>query len=426
MNRGTHTLATLNADQWKMLIVRNGHDDVDVTKKVTSVTWTEPKDSAIDTGAITWTDPKGVVQKKIVRSGDTLVLQHAPRKGAPFVEVFRMRMREPSLTESTGARSFNFTNDLQNLQQSLDDFKFTKDKKHPTGWRVDEIVRYVCDRYGLSALIPVCEARITNRTWLNTDPLTVINDAFRVERTKNGRRFVLSFRRGVLVITPLRRSKALIGMAAALIEAVYTESFDPEFATAVTLRANPTKTKAKDAKGRRTVQGFKLTLDLTSPAGIRRWGYVHRINYLHGVVATAAEAQQLGMRHLAKIAKPVRIVTLTHPGNVSTRKGDAINISLRDINLRKLVWVAEVAHKLDPTGYTMDVTCVLDDPYADVKEDRVDENESNTTNAIGRNSGKTSTGKLGKVPLTNTNRLNGPSKQTAGDELAARAGRVRG
>lgn len=430
---GTRRVPGFNttAEAWKVLILREGVVILDVTDRVTTLSWTEPSDSAIWTGTVTWIEPKRpaplptlpLLTGARARSGDEIVLRRALTKGG-FQEVFRMRLSDPSATAGTGERTFSFANELTNLQESVEDFKFKKAKKGPKrkGWRVDEAVRFILERFGID-LAPkgfMCEARITNKLYLTSggDVLSIINDLFRIERVRKGRRLVMRLvsidGKPTLYVTPLRRSKVLLGMADSIIEAVLSEqryaSESQLFATAVTVRANPI-----EPKGTSTRVIFKINALVESSAAIRRWGYVHRVVYVHGGAKSVAEAKELGKRYLAKVATVRETISVTHPGMVNLHKGDAIKMYLKDFGISKIVWVAEVTHSVDSTGHSMSVTCVFDDVMANVKPGKVDENEIQNTGVKKRNAGKKKP-TTAKQAAVNLNREDVP-KKTAGDAL---------
>jgi hypothetical protein len=141
--------------------------------------------------------------------------------------------------------------------------------------------------------------------------------------------------------------------------------------------------------------------------------------YVHGGAKSAAEAKQLAKVYLARVGKVRPTLSITHPGMVNLHKGDAIKMYVKDLALNVIVWVAEVSHTVDASGHSMSVTCVFDDPMANPKALRVDENEIATVEAKKRNPGKT------KQPTKKVADLRDDvPKATAGDALKGKAPRI--
>jgi hypothetical protein len=370
----------IGVTQWRLTLIRKGLPPTRIEDMVESFSWTEPADSAITTGEIQYRVNKGR-PSLLLRPGDRIKCESSawhqvdrPLPKSVWRHVWTMRCDEPSASVRDGTRSITFANDLLYLSRSIDDFNYSKSKKRPRGWRVSDAIRDIARRYGLRlGHLSYCNHRVKKFVRLNATPMRVINDLMLMQRNYSGRRYRMWFTpNGRYNIAPLRRTKFLTMLGPALIEAALQQSFGEEFATALTVRAIREVNKGKDKKKNKKVVHRKIAVKIKSPSAIRALGYVHRIVYAHGA-DSAAEARQMGLRHLAKIARMEKGLTITSNGWHNVNKGDAIWLSLPQIGVRQILYVAEITHSVSVGSYTMDVTVMFSDPYVNRKADRVNE-----------------------------------------------------
>ena len=371
----------IGVTQWRLTLLRKGRTPTQITDMVESFSWTQPADSAITTGELQYRVNKGR-PTLLLRPGDRIKCESSawhqvdrPLPKSVWRHVWTMRCDEPSASVNEGSRTITFANDLLYLSRSIDDFNYSKSRKKPRGWRVSDAIRDIAKRYGLRlGHLSYCNHRVKKFVRLNASPMRVINDLMLMQRNYSGRRYRMWFTpNGRYNIAPLRRSRFLTMLGPALMDAAMQQTFGEEFATALTVRGVREIKKGKDKKGNKKVVHRKIAVKIKSPSAIRALGYVHRIVYAHGGVDSAAEARQLGLRHLAKIARMDKALTITTQGWHNVNKGDAIWLALPQIGVRQILYVAEITHTVSVGSYTMDVTVMFSDPYVNRKADRVNE-----------------------------------------------------
>jgi hypothetical protein len=384
----TGTRYKFGREQWRVLLRRSGKN-TRIEDMVESIQWTEPADSAITRGSITFREPGYRRRPFNIGAGHEIILLCSVLGNGRFVELWRMRIYDPNHEISSGTRTFSLANDLQRLALSEDDFKYRKGKKKPRGWLVHEVIRDVCRRYRVRiGQITATRHRIKNRTWHEVDPLTVLNDVLRAERVNTGRRLMIRMTRGRLTVIPRKRSAELLLLGPTIIEAALRQSMREGFATALTVRGKTTTLRGRDQKdSHHRHRHRKINVKVLNAAAINRYGFIHRIVYAPDA-DSPAEARTLGRRYMARKARPIRDLTISHPGIPTLRKGVSIRVTLPQAGLKQIIFVSEITHNLSRADYTMDVTLGFDDPYVDEKPLRVFESLDDVAVRRGRPSPK--------------------------------------
>jgi hypothetical protein len=398
--------------------VRPGYKDA-LLGTVEACSWDDgaANRGAITTGSVTVRDRAlGVGPQVHLDIGDQMRLE--ADAGGGYQEVWTMRVSNPQLSEKEGQRTFDLANDLDLLARSEDDFYFQAGPGtgKPNGWTFDEVIRHVCQMYGVRlGAIPKGKFR-RKKSWShrNVSPLDVFQMALNVERQHTGRRFVIRWARGMLWILPLQRSPHLLALGPSLIEAAYSTHLaagqgadginEGYFASAVTIRGLKNAPTKKDKKGHLKPQFNKIHASVESPASIRRFGYVRRVVWSPDA-KTDKDLVEQARQYLAAVAKPIKSLTLTHAGMPFLRRGDAIKLGLGDTALRsQIVWVTEASFSLSPSDFTMVVTVTFDDPYVDKVAKRIQDHLATTQKGAGailkktRPKPKPGTARAGKKP----------------------------
>jgi hypothetical protein len=365
----------LAQDEFRLLLLRGRKNLGDITYLVTACSWQDT--GAIMTGDVSLQDPdpgagKLSVSPQSILLGDMVELQARAANSAAFVEMWRMRVQQASTATAAGTRSWSLADDLQNLSDSTDSFRFVRDKKqHKHGWTADQVIRFVCQRYGIRiGALPRMSYRMKRMVQNDSSPLDVITEALRTERVHTAHRFVMRFRRGKLFITPLRRSSLMYEMGPTIIEGTLGLTKTEDFATVLTVRGAAHTEKGTDGKKHKVKKGRKIAVRVTSKKSSARFGVVHKTVTLSGI-DSSAEARHRGLAEITKRLKPNRQFTFTHPGVLGIRRGQALRIRSRDAALAHVVWVTDVRHSLAPGDYTMEVTVTFSDPFSLTRADKL-------------------------------------------------------
>lgn len=361
-------------EAFSFLALRGNAAPVPLDDLVTSAEWTDsgpnltgrvgyrrPVNIAYGSGA-----PK-VTPLPSVRQGDVIICRIAERPfpaASPdegdFVDLWRMRVTEPITTGvESGDAELTLSTDLGLYRRSRYDWKFKQSKKRkPSGWRAHEVAYFVARKAGIPiGKIPRGRHKLPNKVFHNTSAIDVIEWAYKQEARHEGLRFVVHFRNGELTVDPLTYPKYLFEMGPAITSATVTRSLrEKAYATSLTVRSDGKKGK----KGRDDIS-VKVTAGANTLA---RYGRVHRI-VKRGGLKTPAAARRYGKRLLAAQWRPVREISLVHPGIARVKRGDAVKLYLPEESLSEIVFIKEVTHSVSPGGYDMALTMGFSSPFID-------------------------------------------------------------
>lgn len=280
--------------------------------------------------------------------------------GGRWRELWRMRLANSS-TALDGTKTFDLNDDAILLQENEYYWHFTKSKKggHPHGWKCHQVVAEVARRLKIP-LGQVAEGKawITGITGKMT-AMQVLQKAYAIERQHTSRRFVIRWEGGRLHITPLRRNPLLYVLGPMLEDGdVGRTARDPKFATAVTVTA-----MLKGSKG--SHKHRKIRVHYHNPKAVAKDGWIHR-EISGGQVKSHAEAVHKAKRYIAQhsVRKPT-LTNLTHRGIALLRRGDAIEVDLKQYGFHGKTGVCFVSAgrwSLNNGDFTMNLSVVFDDP----------------------------------------------------------------
>jgi hypothetical protein len=330
-------------------------------------------ESAILTGDVQLRDPAYLKKELGVGTGDQILVEVAGGPNGAFRELWRMRIGQPTRNYGDGSRTYVMADDMSLLAASEDDWRFARDRRHRKGWLGHEVIRYVCRRYGVQVgRIPRMTVRIKKLVKTNTSPLDIILHVLLTAKRESGRRYTVRMYKGKLYVEPLRRSRLLLEMGPTIAEASLRETMREGFATAVTLRGGTVRDAGADGRGHRRKTRRKISVRVRSPKGIKRYGLVHRIVF-SVESESLAHARARARRYIARMAKPSRELSVTHPGLPFIRRLHALRINLPDAALRQIVFVSSATHTVGPGGYQSELTLSMDDPFVDKRAQDVTE-----------------------------------------------------
>jgi hypothetical protein len=357
---GLHSATPYGQERFMVAAVRGSDRDVvSLDRFVESLSWTD--ESALWTGSLQTHEP-GMGRRLDLQIADRVVLLAQRAPGQAFLRQWEMMVDAPNRTYGEGTVTWALANDLINLQRSEDDFKYRKSKARPKGWPVRDAILDVCRRFKVDvAYIAPTRHRVTAMTRLQTSPLEVISDLLTRERENVGTRLIGYFVGGRLVIRGLVRNPNLMTLSRGLIEAALASQRRDDYGTVLTVRATGEKVTRKDAKGHKKTSHRKISVVVSVPETVKRWGAVHRIVFSNDA-DTDAEAREAGLHHLWKVMRPQQTLTLTHAGILGLRRGDYVRVVIPEGDLDVLVFVKTVNHTLAGGSYQQEITVGFDDP----------------------------------------------------------------
>lgn len=332
------------------------------------------------TGTLTLRKPHPDAGKApVVHTGH--MLRCAVRWDGEWTPLWAMRLGKPSLQYADGSWAWELGDDLNILALNLGDFSFkaghkVKANKRKRGWKANTITKRVAKqfRFPVEHLAP-CQYYIKDLTQDDASPLSIVRQAYQLERENTARRFVISWRptkkypSGALQVATLRHNPTLYILREQITQAVLEAQPKGNFCTALLVRGT-LKGKGKE-KGKST----KIAIVVPHKRAIEKYGYIQKTVDLTGL-DSRAEAIKRGKRILAKRTGFLRTVQLDHTGIAFVRRGDAITISLPEEGYYQrlgLVWVLAASHRVSSGEYTMSLTMTFEDPL-DANQIRKDKN----------------------------------------------------
>lgn len=357
-------------DEWRVMALRGkGVRPFDVSDYVEQINWTDA--SALLAGSVTLRKPDAA--KLALGEGDLLRLDWRRLSSTKWTELWRMRVGGPQDSQSVqinvkdNAVQYQLATDLALAQKSTGTFKYHKDKRHPKGWRVSQVIVDVCNRWHIPFWpIPRMSHLIKKATRTQASPVDFMQSMVAQHNNYEHGDYILRWRQGRLEVVRKQRSPHMLTISGTMIDATLTRTRRSDFATQLEVTATPDKATGRDAKGKKKVKKRKITTTITKTTYVRRFGLIKRAVRVHA--DSVAEARRKGTALLTKLLKPQQEVTFTHPGIPTLLRNHALTVALPDYGYRKLLYVASVNHTVTPGDYTMDVTVRTTDPFEDKKK----------------------------------------------------------
>lgn len=353
---GEHDI-TLGTEEFRVRGWQGGKQKL-LDDNVESVAWDFGREDRVS-GTVVLRRPGSEHERLGVGVGGTIGLEYRRTGWRQWRRCWKMRVYRASRSPVDGGASYDVRDDLTYLALGTEEWKFKRNKSHKRGWLPIGIVEAVARRKGIRlGRVYRGRYRIRNIVREAVSALDVLRIAYRHEREKSGKRFIISMVDGPLEIRELVRSPSLYELGPLIIEAAVEESMRGNMATVITARATSgTKKKKK-----------KIVVEVRSRTLARRYGRIHRT--IHVDADSKAEARKEAKRVLTERGKPRRTVTFTHPGIPALRRGHALRLYFPHEGLKQIVFVKEVRHEASAGAYNMNVTVEFDDPYFAVAEER--------------------------------------------------------
>lgn len=353
----------LARDQFRVRVKRGDKQDILLLdREVLDVTWEDAGGPLV--GSVTYN--KGFKPPPI-GPGHMFILEWASSAASEtWYEIWRMRADAPESQVDQGYQTVQLVSDLAYLRKSKDHFKYGKSKVHPSGVTTGGIIRLIAKRYGqaIGKLATGLTHKVKHFSIVGS-PYDAILKALLMERNDgSGRKYIMRSTKGKLDIIPLQRSRRMLLIGPAIINATVSQTIGTNYASAITIRGT-LKARRGDKKRK------PIHLKVSSAAAVRRYGYVHREMKIPAGSSTRAEARAAATHELHKRFKPKVAVTFTHPGVPTLKRWDAMKVYLPEESLNLICFVSEVRHHVSAGAYDMDVVCRFTDPFVDTHADKV-------------------------------------------------------
>lgn len=344
-------------------------------ENVTDCSW-DDADSVL-TGSITLQMEERERDKAPVVDGN--VIKCEVRWNNKWKEVWRMRITVPSAQVSDDTLTLTLADDLDLVQRSKGDFKFTKEKEgsHKNGWFAHEILEQVAKDYNFKlGRVDKATYEINDLTMQDVSALDPIIKAYKLERENTGKRYVMRWVNGRLNVLKLRRQELLYSLREQIVDAVVEHDRGAGFCTALIVRGN---LEGQDSNKKEAIE-----VTVEHKQAIEQYGYIIRSVNIDSEVKSKEELRERGKRMLANRIrrKTDDRVSLTHVGIPFIRRGDAVRINLPEYGFKdkrrpvrtykgghySILFVASISHSVSNGDYTMSMEFALDDPVADMLE----------------------------------------------------------
>lgn len=333
--------------------------------------WDDTADAApIVTGSISLRQSRVESPIPAIQIADQIILEMRASPTGAWKEILRLRVEEPQRLAS-GQFTFQLENDAALLGIGKDSWRFPKTSLHKAGWKPWQIVDEVCKRSHVRVVMPKVGKPIKKfPAMLNSSPIDVINKALKHLKDTERKTLIRRFEAGTLYISERHYSPELLTLGPQIIDASLVGTKRQGWATALTVRTAAETVSGKTKKGAKKATHKGITVNVSRPQQIKRYGYVHLIVYAHGATS-AAEVRALGLAHLARVLRKKETLTITTPFIPGLRRGAYIRLGLDELGLTQIVYVQSISHNLSPGNATMDLTLSFDDPQITPPVDRV-------------------------------------------------------
>lgn len=336
----------------------------------TAINWTDSKPALDVQVELVNANPDGAIALK---EGNEVRVEWRERGDNNWRELFQQRVSQLTLDADTGDASPTLQDELGWLGKSKDDFIYKRGKKRAK-WYADDITRDICERYGIPVgALANCKEEIENLTRMDENPVKVLQKAWAIEREATGTKFVIGMRGRKLVVQRLQRSSTLDFIGDLAMGGSLTRSLKDGLATVLRV----------SAKGKGNKE--KIEIEVTaSPAARRRYGKIVGTYEVKDAVKNPAKARARAKRRLAEQQKPKQEITISMPGIPTLRRGDAVKVAIKALNLDELAYVRTVSHSVSGGSYTMEVTLRLTDPFEDEEGDKIRKKRCKEARKAGR------------------------------------------
>jgi len=342
-----------------------------LTRNTTEVDWSDAEGSTLS-GSLTVrrSGVKRINSVPVVRGDRVRLLVHW---GGRWRRLWDLRIPDvPPVDLKTGSLSVTLEDDLTPLSLTEREWEFKKDKRHPDGWTMDEIIRYVCKKCGVRPGRISEGRRKIKKLKLKASGLEVIRKAVALEKEKTAQKFVIRFRDTRLDVLPYRRPGTL-----------YTiKGIEKGGSTQATGKPRPVTQIVAKGRIRSGEKTRKVEETIRSVSAIKRFGKIEKEKD-YGRVDSRADLREQAKRDLAEAIKLERTATLTLPGIPFLEKGSAVRWvttepgwsgkvgdTARD---RSFAFVTGANHILLPSSYETEITIAQDDPYFEDRKRRDEE-----------------------------------------------------
>ena len=350
--------------------------NLSLNKSIESAEWRD--DAAVLTGTLAMRRPEPDRPKSLPIARGHLVRCRARQRGdLRWRTLWRMRMGFPETNVEDGSVTVELSDDLDILRRNRRQWRIRKGKRRKRGWFAHEVARIVARREGIRL------GRIAKGTKRMNKPavgeftaLDVLRKAYKFERDKTGRRFVIRMDyNGRLEILPFRRNRLLYVFGDQLRSALVSQQGKERPVTV--LEAKGRIGKGKDAK--------KVSVVIHRRPLSRALGYRHdERNY--GRVQSKAELREEAQRDYARGVRVKPSARVTVPGVPWIRRGEGVYLRLPregfrgddDQTLsRAFVYCSSVVHRVAGSdGFTSEFEVRVDDPfYKDAKRQEREERQ---------------------------------------------------
>lgn len=345
--------------EFELTLLRPGLPSMGLDRVCESFEWNES--SSEMTGRLT-------LHRPIVGVPASLPIERAHRVrcrvrwGGSWYELWTMRVQPPETAPEENGVTVTLRDDMDLLKRTRRDWSYRQTKHRRFGYFPEEMVRLVCKRAGIRVgAIAKGLHRVPSLHLKNATPLDVFRAAYKHEKEKSGRSFVIRLRDGKLEIVPLKRNPAVYVLADQIQMALLTQ--EPASETPATVLTGRGRVgSGKDAR--------KVSYTDYDRRVVRRFGYVHHEkNY--GRVSSVGELRVKVQRDLAKMLKVNLTANIQHAGIPFIRRGEGAKLDLPLEGFsgsQAFVYATTATHTVQGGTYQSAWNFTTDDPYVKLKE----------------------------------------------------------
>lgn len=279
-----------------------------------------------------------------------------------WYELWQMRCLIPDVDPAQGEVTVELLDDLDLLRRDTRDWNIRAAKSQPRGITTGVAARRVLKEGHVPVrTVPSSVARLHKLKRNNHSMLDMLRAIYVIERRATHRKYLIRWTNGAVEITTFSRNQVLYIFEQQIMEALLT--VDGQSRPYTVIEASGTIGKGKDAK--------KVTWTEQRRDIVARFGRTVQKRH-YGRVDSLDDLKTHAKRTYAHNLRLVYTATFTVPGVPFIRRGDGIEVRIPSEGYTgddAMVYVTNATHRVDDTGYTLEMDVNRVDPF-EVDRDR--------------------------------------------------------
>ena len=351
----------------------------ETTPFLQEITWTHAVRTAYPTGTITFDNTDGETGSALMRPGTIAFLEARP-VGGRFHEFERFLVYDTNATaRTTGQVVAQIATPIRFMLHNEGNVRtwiYRKDKKHPKGWRADQIAADICRRLRCPVKSLVRGSYHIKRYVVRGSGFDALAHAYEIDQRKTGKHYFVDEDRGKLLVRRAKKRTTLLALEedSGLRDHSFTRTLPSTWASQViakkTAKAARTKAKpneSKSEKKRREAAQRKVNSGLASQALFGTITYRPELNDYGDPDYSRDAAQALSDR----LARTRKEFTCTADLNLLMDQGDRFmaKYTYGRSPTRRELFISQITKTITAEDRTMQLVCAWQEKEVDTATD---------------------------------------------------------